>query len=128
MYHTILWDASNCIHVLSPARINLLQIVVVYHVVVSETMYSIPWKLYHYKSSNFRFIGNTSHSDLQGYDQLDWTGELCIVTKSMKDAILYRRFGINAVAPHSESLSAWKDKIPTLQKRFAKVIINFDNS
>lgn len=85
------------------------------------------WKLYHYKADNYRFIGNTSHSDLQGYDQLDWTGELCIVTKSMKDAILYRRFGINAVAPHSESLSAWKDKIPVLQKRFAKVIINFDN-
>jgi hypothetical protein len=85
------------------------------------------WKLYHYKSSNFRFVGNTSHSDLQGYDQLDWTGEVCIITKSMKDVILYRRFGINAVAPHSEALSVWKDKIPVLQKRFAKVIINFDN-
>jgi DNA primase len=45
----------------------------------------------------------------------------------MKDVILYRRFGINAVAPHSEALSVWKDKIPILQKKFTKVIINFDN-
>jgi hypothetical protein len=87
------------------------------------------WKLYHYKSSKkeFRFIGNTSHKDLQGYDQLNWVGELLVITKSLKDVMVYRKFGINSVAPHSEGVSKWVDKIPSLQKRFERVIINFDN-
>lgn len=85
------------------------------------------WKLYNYKADNYRFISNTSHEELQGYDQLDWIGDVCIITKSMKDLMLYRRFDINAVAPHSESLSNWKDKIDVLRKRFKRVIINFDN-
>lgn len=85
------------------------------------------WKLYHYKADNYRFISNTSHHDLQGFDQLDWVGDLCVITKSMKDVMLYRRFEINAVAPHSESLSNWKDKIELLQRRFKKLVINFDN-
>lgn len=85
------------------------------------------WKLYHYKASDYRFVSNTSHEDLQGYDELDWTGDLCVITKSLKDVMLYRRYGINAVAPHSEALSNWKEKIELLQKRFSKVIINFDN-
>jgi 5S rRNA maturation endonuclease (ribonuclease M5) len=85
------------------------------------------WKLYNYKADNYRFISNTSHQDLQGFDQLDWVGDICVITKSMKDVMLYRRFEINAVAPHSEALSNWKDKIELLKKRFKKVIINFDN-
>lgn len=85
------------------------------------------WKIYHYKSKDFRFVSNTSHTDLQGYDQLDWVGELCVITKSMKDLMLYRRFDVNAVAPHGETVSEWIDKIPILQNRFKKVVINFDN-
>ena len=85
------------------------------------------WKLYKYKALSYRFVCNTSHEDLQGYDQLDWIGNVCVITKSMKDVILYRRFGINAVAPHSEVLSKWKQFIPILQKRFKRVVINFDN-
>jgi len=85
------------------------------------------WKLYHYKASEYRFVSNTSHEDLQGYDQLDWVGELLLITKSLKDVMVFRKYGINAVAPHSESLSNWKDKIPLLQERYSRVIINFDN-
>ena len=39
----------------------------------------------------------------------------------------WRKFGYNAVAPHSEGLSSWKDKIKILQSRFDRVILNFDN-
>jgi len=70
---------------------------------------------------------NVAHSELQGYNQLNWIGDLCVITKSMKDVIVYRKFNIDAVAPHSEGLANWKDKIPTLQKRFERLILNFDN-
>lgn len=89
--------------------------------------FSGKWKLYHYKSKEYRFMTNTSHKDLQGEDQLDWFGDVCIITKSMKDVMVYRKFGINAVAPHSEGLADWKEKIPMLKKRFERVILNFDN-
>lgn len=85
------------------------------------------WKIYHYKSKDYRFVSNTSHADLQGYDQLDWIGDLLIITKSLKDVMVFRKYGINAVAPHSECLADWKDKIESLHKRFTKVILNFDN-
>ena len=86
------------------------------------------WKMYHYKRKDgTRFISNTSHEDLQGYDQLDWIGDILVITKSLKDVMVYRKFGINAVAPHSEAVSKWIDRIPLLQKRFQRVIINFDN-
>lgn len=85
------------------------------------------WKLYFYNSKEFRFMTNVPHSELQGWNQLNWTGDLCVITKSMKDVIVYRKFNINAVAPHSEGLANWKDKIPTLQKRFERLILNFDN-
>jgi hypothetical protein len=85
------------------------------------------WKLYHYKATEYRFVGNTSHSDLQGYDQMEWIGDLCIITKSLKDVMVYRSFEIEACAPHSESLSAWKEHIPRIKERFKRVVLNFDN-
>jgi hypothetical protein len=85
------------------------------------------WKLYFYKNKEFRFLCNIGHDNLQGYNQLDWVGDICIITKSMKDVMCWRRFGYNAVAPHSEGLSSWKDKIKILQSRFDRVILNFDN-
>ncbi len=85
------------------------------------------WKLYFYQNKDFRFMTNVPHSELQGFNQLRWVGDLCIITKSMKDVICFRKFNIDAVAPHSEGLSDWKDKIPLLQKRFNKLILNFDN-
>jgi DNA primase len=35
--------------------------------------------------------------------------------------------GYNAVAPHSEGLADWKEKIPGLQRRFGRLILNYDN-
>jgi hypothetical protein len=85
------------------------------------------WKLYHYDRDDYRFVGNTSGKDLQGLDQLDWIGDLLIITKSMKDVIVYRAFGFNAVAPHSETNGDWCSHIEGLKKRFKRVLINFDN-
>lgn len=85
------------------------------------------WKLYFYNAKDYRFLTNVSKTELQGFNQLDWVGDICIITKSMKDVICWRLLGYNAVAPHSEGLSDWKEKIPLLQKRFERVILNFDN-
>lgn len=85
------------------------------------------FKLYHYLNDEFRFVSNTSHKDLQGYDQLNWVGKYLFITKSLKDVMLYRRLGFDAVAPHSETLAAWEEYIPILERRFETIIINFDN-
>jgi hypothetical protein len=84
------------------------------------------WKLYFYKSKEFRFLTNIPHTELQGYDMLDWIGKVCIITKSMKDVIVWYNLGYPAVAPHSEGLGEWKEKLKVIQNRFERVIINFD--
>jgi len=85
------------------------------------------WKLYFYKSKEYRFLTNIPHTELQGYDMLPWLGEVCIITKSMKDVMCWDLFNIEAVAPHSEGLGDWKEKIATLQRRYNRIILNFDN-
>jgi hypothetical protein len=85
------------------------------------------WKLYFYKADIYRFLTNISHTELQGYDMLPWVGDVCILTKSMKDIIVWYNLGYPAVAPHSEGIAEWKNKLPILQNRFKKIIINFDN-
>lgn len=89
--------------------------------------YNKKWKLYFYKATEYRFLTNIPHTELQGYDELDWIGNICIITKSMKDVIVWKNLGFSAVAPHSEGLGEWKIKIPLLQKRFKRIILNFDN-
>lgn len=85
------------------------------------------WKLYHMDRNDYRFVGNISGKDLQGYNQIDKSGELLIITKSLKDVMVYKSFGINAVAPHSECIGEWCHHIDELKERFKKVILNFDN-
>lgn len=65
--------------------------------------------------------------DIQGYDQLPETGDVCILTKSMKDVMTLYRLGYNAVATHSESEFINPDFIRHITGRFKRVILLFDN-
>lgn len=85
------------------------------------------WKLYFYKREHSRFIGNISKDHIQGYDELDPTGDILIITKSMKDIILLKQFGINSIAPHGEGYMLNSDLINELQSRFKKIFLLYDN-
>lgn len=65
--------------------------------------------------------------DIQGYDQLPEKGDLCIITKSMKDVMCLYELGYNSVATHAEGNYINPDFISHLKERFKQVIFFYDN-
>lgn len=86
------------------------------------------WKLYFpmNKDKGIRFLNNLPNKKLQGYKQLDKTGDILIITKSLKDCACFRAFNINAVAPSSESTFCLKEQIDEFKKRFKHIIVMYD--
>ena len=86
------------------------------------------WKIYFptNKDKGIRFINNLPTKKLQGYKQLDKNNNILIITKSMKDCISLRAFGLNAVAPSSESTFCNDKQIEEFKKRFEHIIVIYD--
>lgn len=81
------------------------------------------WKIYKPFSTQRFFMDSTT---LQGYNQLPASGDLLVITKSMKDVILLDALGYPAVAPHGERVKII-DEISDLKLRFKKIVLLFDN-
>ena len=75
----------------------------------------------------YKFWGNMNKMDVYGWEQLPESGELVIITKSMKDIMALYECGISAIAFGSETITPRKDIIDELKKRFTHVIILYDN-
>ena len=85
------------------------------------------WKCYFPTRDSFRFLNNLSKKVLQGYHQLPKTGELLVITKSMKDVCALYEFGIPAVSPNSETLFIDDKKLEEFKKRFKHILVIYDN-
>lgn len=85
-------------------------------------------KMYRPLSSNWKWFATSHISNIvQGYKQLDKSGNICIITSSLKDVGTLRNIGYNAVAPSSENTLLKKEQINDLQKRFKKLVCYLDN-
>lgn len=86
------------------------------------------WKIYFpfNKEHGIRFVNNLSSKKLQGYKQLDKTGDILIITKSLKDCACLRGYNINAIAPSSESTFCDKKQIEEFKSRFKHIIVMYD--
>jgi len=82
------------------------------------------WKIYFPTKQSLRFLCNTD--TIQGLKQLPDTGDLVIVTKSMKDVMSFRALGLWAIAPQGESNRLSAELVHNLKSRFTNVIINYD--
>lgn len=76
---------------------------------------------------NYKWINNCTGDQIQGYDQLPKTGNLLVITKSMKDIAVLYEIGLPACAPQAEGIMLSEEKINELQDRFDNVIVLFDN-
>ena len=76
--------------------------------------------------SKFKWLSNTSVSDLQGLSQLPLRGDTLVITKSLKDVMCLDIFGIPSVAPSSESCVIPADVVKDLTDRFARIYILYD--
>lgn len=82
------------------------------------------FKLYMPHSTGTRFIQNTQV--IQGLDQLPPKGDLLVITKSLKDVMVFAEYGIAAIAPQSESYSFTEDEIQDIHARFPRIVIVYD--
>lgn len=78
------------------------------------------YKLYFPYRKNGRFLNNRTNL-LQGWHQLPETGDNLVITKSYKDVIAMRTFGIYAVAPMSESILITEEQYEELNNRFFNI-------
>ena len=85
------------------------------------------WKIYFPLKENYRFLNNLSKKVLQGYHQLPKTGDLLVITKSMKDLMAMYEFGIPAVSPNSETLFIDDKKLEEFKNRFKHILVVYDN-
>ena len=77
-----------------------------------------------YKKDKWR--NNCGSYDLQGLEQLPETGDLLIITKSLKDVMVLYKHGYNSVAPQSENSIIPTVLMEHLKTRFKKIIVFFD--
>lgn len=75
-----------------------------------------------------KWINNADYSVHQGYTQLPESGDLLIITKSLKDVMsLHDCMGISAIGLQSESVMMKDSVMDEYKSRFKKVICLFDN-
>ncbi len=86
--------------------------------------YNEEFKAYFPKRTSYRF--KTNSRSLQGELQLPYEGELLVITKSMKEVMLFYEYGICAVAPQSESVIITQEQYNDFSKRFTYVVSNYD--
>lgn len=85
------------------------------------------FKIYRpYGDKYTKWRNNLTEYDIQGYEQLPKTGDLLIITKSMKDVMCLYEMGYNAISPSSESTFIPDDILELLKKRFKRILICFD--
>lgn len=73
-----------------------------------------------------KWRNNLTEYDIQGYEQLPKTGNLLIITKSLKDVMCLYEMGYNAISPSSESTFIPDDVLQSILKRFKRVLLCFD--
>ena len=78
-------------------------------------------------SEEYKWITNCKAEHIQGWNQLPETGDLLVITSSLKDAIKLYQYGYNTIAPASENTIISIDQISELKERFKRIVIYFDN-
>lgn len=85
------------------------------------------FRIYFPMRNTFRFMSNWKSTMIQGSQQLPKFGDLLVITKSMKDVMTLSNFGINAIAPNSETLFLNEDQYQKIKKRFKVIVLFYDN-
>lgn len=85
------------------------------------------WRIYMPQRKTYRFLSNTGRNFIQGAKQLPDTGEILIITKSLKDTMCLYELGIPAIAPCSEVLFVSDAQLKKLKERFKNIIVVYDN-
>lgn len=84
------------------------------------------YKIYKPLDREYRFVNNCSIYEIQGWEQLDYTKDTVIITKSLKDIMLLHELGYTAIAPGGEGQSLPEEALEILRKNFKYIIVFYD--
>jgi 5S rRNA maturation endonuclease (ribonuclease M5) len=85
------------------------------------------FKIYRPYSLKSKWRGNLTSYDIQGYKQLKGnSSDVLIITKSLKDVMVLKLLGYDAIAPPSESSHIPEEIIQAIRLRYSKVIVLYD--
>lgn len=131
------WSQFNiCINTLKKFNVNSIKYYLCNGIV--KGIYKKENPMYAYKVyNNFKIYrpladkytkwrNNLGQYDIQGFKQLPKTGNLLIITKSLKDVMCLYEMSISAISPASESTFIPDDVLDNLKKRFKHILICFD--
>lgn len=79
------------------------------------------------KNREDKWRSNCTKFDIQGWEQLPDRGDLLVITKSLKDIMVLKRFNILSIAPHSEVSLLPESVLNEAQNRFKHILVLFDN-
>jgi hypothetical protein len=99
------------------------------YVYVEQKDERISYKIYQpFEAKIKKWINNADYSVHQGYTQLPKSGNLLIITKSLKDVMsIYDCLNISAIGLQSESVMMKDSVMEEYKTRFKRVICLFDN-
>jgi|TARA_R110000744_G_scaffold46917_3_gene103575 hypothetical protein len=93
--------------------------------------YSYPFgnrfKIYSPFSKEGKWSSNVSAKDIQGWNQLPKTGDVVLLTSSLKDIMTLLSIGYVSVALQSEMQMPSENLIAQLKGRFKEVLVLYDN-
>ena len=90
-----------------------------------EIYYKVYWPYSPEKKRKWLFNGK--ETNIEGYDQLNLNGDLLIITKSLKDVMVLRTLGYDAISLQGEVNKLHKDMYYKLSKRFDRIVSLYDN-
>tara|TARA_R110002124_G_scaffold122819_4_gene281396 strand:+ start:3849 stop:4841 length:993 start_codon:yes stop_codon:yes gene_type:complete len=74
-----------------------------------------------------KWVSNTTNRHIQGYKQLPATGDVVVLTSSLKDVMCLYEMGLPAIALQSEMIMPDSKLITHLKERFTHVFVLYDN-
>lgn len=84
------------------------------------------WKIYQPFEKEYKWITNISREHYCGLKQLT-EGEELVLTSSLKDTMVYRVLGLNAINPQSETQNISENLINKIKDKYKNIYVNFDN-
>lgn len=86
------------------------------------------YKIYQPFSENYKWINNHDQSVWQGWSQLPESGEILIITKSLKDVMsLYEVAKLPAISMQAENMLPKRHVFQQLESRFKSIELLYDN-
>ena len=85
------------------------------------------YKIYSPMNKQYKWLSNTKATDIFAIDKIPKTGKLLVISKAMKDIMVWAVIGTPSIAMLSEMVLVPKDIMQDLKTRYKKIIVFLDN-